>query len=131
MKIGLIVTLICLLAISGIVMLDVAENVALADDPPFEITAGMYDSYTDSDYFEYNGSTYSIFDYAASISSSSSTLHHSTVSFPGGYLVPSDDDPITRIVPRELFINRGDWLYVGKEYGFFVNTRQFIIGGSF
>lgn len=37
--------------------------------------------------------------------------------------VYSGDDPIVNIVPRELFNCRGDYLYVGKEYGFFVKTE--------
>ena len=28
-----------------------------------------------------------------------------------------------QIVPRELFAHRGEYFYMGKEYGFYVNTR--------
>lgn len=35
------------------------------------------------------------------------------------------DDPIIYLVPRELFVHRGQYTYVGKEYGFFVNTTPY------
>ena len=28
-----------------------------------------------------------------------------------------------QIVPRELFTHRGEYFYVGAEYGFYVDTR--------
>lgn len=40
------------------------------------------------------------------------------------------DDPIIYLIPRELFIHRGTYTYVGKEYGFFVNTRQYSTEGD-
>lgn len=46
----------------------------------------------------------------------------------------TESDPIVNIVPMEYFINRGTYLYIGKEYGFFVKTigqdfSQFETGG--
>lgn len=35
----------------------------------------------------------------------------------------SADDTITKIVPRQLFTEEGEKFYLGKEYGFYVNTR--------
>lgn len=34
------------------------------------------------------------------------------------------DDPIIRIIPRELFERRGTYLHIGREYGFYVNTEK-------
>ena len=34
------------------------------------------------------------------------------------------DNPIVQIVPREFFENKGQYFYIGKEYGFFVYTRE-------
>lgn len=33
------------------------------------------------------------------------------------------DDSITNIIPKELFYDLGSHFYIGKEYGFYVNTR--------
>lgn len=41
------------------------------------------------------------------------------------------DDPIVQIVPKELFFIQGEHLYMGKEYGFFVNTVKTIDGDSY
>ena len=41
------------------------------------------------------------------------------------------DDPIVQIVPKELFFIQGEHLYMGKEYGFFVNTVKTIGGDSY
>ena len=65
---------------------------------------GNYDSYTESDY-GHNGE-YTIYDY---------------------------DDPIVQYVPKSLFMNRGEYLHIGKEYGFYVNSHEITknaIGGS-
>ncbi len=32
------------------------------------------------------------------------------------------DDDIIRIIPRNYFTNRGKYLYIGKEYGYYINT---------
>lgn len=32
------------------------------------------------------------------------------------------DDNIIRIIPRNYFINRGEYLYIGKEYGYYIKT---------
>ncbi len=34
------------------------------------------------------------------------------------------DNPIVQIIPRELFLHRGEYTYVGTEYGFYVRTRE-------
>lgn len=38
--------------------------------------------------------------------------------------VQNADDPITSIVPKQLFAARGTYLHMGNEYGFYVHTRQ-------
>ena len=37
------------------------------------------------------------------------------------------DDPIVEIVPKELFSGIGETLYIGKEYGFFIDRAIFFI----
>ena len=34
------------------------------------------------------------------------------------------DDPIVKIIPKELFERRGVYLHIGREYGFYVNTQK-------
>lgn len=34
------------------------------------------------------------------------------------------DDPIINIIPKSLFISRGTYSYIGKEYGFYIKTVQ-------
>lgn len=34
-----------------------------------------------------------------------------------------DDDPIVQYVPKSLFMQRGTYLHIGKEYGFYVNSH--------
>ena len=67
------------------------------------IQANQYDSYTDDD-----GIIHSYVDY-----------YFGECELPNGY---TSDDPIVRIVPKELFFIPGEHIYVGKEYGFFVKV---------
>ncbi|GHU98625.1 hypothetical protein FACS1894211_02680 [Clostridia bacterium] len=32
-------------------------------------------------------------------------------------------DPIIHIVPKQLFVQRGTYFYIGKKYGFYVHTK--------
>lgn len=41
------------------------------------------------------------------------------------------DDPIINIVPRELFVHRGQYTYIGQDYGFFVNTKSYESSGKY
>lgn len=34
------------------------------------------------------------------------------------------DDHIVNIIPRQYFVERGEHFYIGKEYGFFVSTKE-------
>ncbi len=35
------------------------------------------------------------------------------------------DDPIVNIIPRAMFIHRGQYFYIGREYAFFVKTEAY------
>lgn len=71
------------------------------------VECNAYDSYTDTnayidDYLSvYRNNTYS----------TSAYFNYS-------------DDPIVNIIPRQLFVNRNTYSFIGKEYGFFVKTVQ-------
>lgn len=92
-----------------------------------EIDFGDYDSYTDSDY-GYD-STYTIRDYDMY----NNPLFGSNAYF-SGYIIEGkgsyekcyyilDDDPIVNFVPKSLFTTRGNTLFVGEEYGFYVDCH--------
>lgn len=64
----------------------------------------QYDSYTNSDQYVKN----------YSLPNNSSWT----------YDLKTTDDDIIKIIPKELFFKQGVYTYIGKEYGFFVNTIQ-------
>lgn len=72
-------------------------------------------AYTDSDMLYGMGDT---------IQNYPSRLFASKVDAPGSLVDILGDDPIVNIIPRQYFIDRGDHIYIGKEYGFFVRTKQ-------
>lgn len=79
-----------------------------------------FDEYTDSDNFVYDNSTYSIQMYE-----SNETLKHGNVTYDSNLnMIVSQDNAITRIVPKMLFQTVGDYLHIGKEYGFFIHTEN-------
>ena len=82
-------------------------------DTPVEIYQGKYDDYTEGDEARMPATSSHVFeieDYKAMI-------------YPLFTTVYTQDNPIVQIVPRELFTHRGEYFYVGAEYGFYVDTR--------
>lgn len=100
------------------------SNVAFATDGVLAIEEGMYDAYTDSKTFTYRGNNYSISDYTTNSLLQKGLVSVDTVDLKK-VLSVSEDNAITKIIPKELFANNGNHLYIGKEYGFFVNTEDF------
>jgi len=82
----------------------IANNISTLSLNP--IQANTYDSYTD-----YDG-----------------IIHLYVDNYLGEYKLDDgwtiSDDPIVRIVPKELFFIPGEHIYIGKEYGFFVRVEQ-------
>ncbi len=107
-------------------------SVAYADTSAFEFYQGKYDAYTDSDSFSYQNVTYTIGDYSgnAALSTGNATLTYDSDASGGYALSVSGDNAITQIVPKELFQNNGDFTYIGKEYGFFINTTDYVPAGN-
>lgn len=108
----LMLTAVCVLGYSD------SKEIAVAEESAFSFEAGDFDSYTNTDsiidnYFESisraNGVDYGV-------------VFQSTSRMINDQLVVDADDPITQLVPKELFENEGKHLYIGKEYGFFVYT---------
>lgn len=77
------------------------------------IEPGQFDEYTDSDEalsVETSDEVFEIKDYKQFV-------------YPDFTENYTRDNPIVQLVPRELFAHRGEYFYMGKEYGFYVNTR--------
>ena len=100
---------------------------AASAEEQFSFEKGEYSAYTDSDYIYNSNSglneTYTIQDYKDSLYKTTSNIELANSSFPDSYsAIATSDDPIVKIIPRELFENEGNHLYIGREYGFFVRT---------
>lgn len=85
---------------------------------------------TEDDIFEFQGKQYTIQEYAASIEKAKKDLHGINVdvqsdsgSLYSKYTIKGDD-PIIQIIPRIYFEKEGVNLYIGKEYGFFIETTK-------
>lgn len=77
----------------------------------FPCDPGMFDSYTDCDNFKNDPSKLlSNYQYGSNLGD----IYNN---------IPMTNDDIVQLIPIELFRHRGQYVYIGKEYGFFVNTR--------
>lgn len=109
-----------------------AFKVSAADvgliDLPYPYSQTLFDNNTDSDLLYQPTPTQigkGTGDYQTQLfrNGSSTTISNNVVN-----VSINTDDPITKIIPRQIFERRGTYLHIGREYGFFVNTRQL---GSF
>lgn len=109
-----------LLAIAIILSILILSGAIIFGNLPTSIASATsigaidYDAYTDSDTLL--SGTNTIRDYVKS-------LYRSTVSWNGTKYNVTADDPIVQIVPKSLFATEGEYLHIGKEYGFFVKTK--------
>ncbi|MCL1901019.1 MAG: hypothetical protein FWG51_01315, partial [Firmicutes bacterium] len=105
---------------------DKEASAASANASAYEkLENGDFDSYTDTDTFNIiNGTTpikYSIQDYKRSLYRTKLYIDYDYNSY-AFYCISAGEDPITKIVPKDLFMEVGTYLHIGKEYGFFVKT---------
>lgn len=120
-------------AFIGVFSIEPICEVSYASDTEFNFYQGKYENYTDTDVFVYNGISYFIEGYAdnAYLNYGNVTYERYGTQSPYTYnLNVSGDNAITQIVPKELFMNAGNYLYIGKEYGFFINTAQYYPAGN-
>ena len=82
-------------------------------DTPVEIYQGKYDDYTERDEARMTATSSQVFE----------ITDYKTDVYPQFTDNYTQDNPIVQIVPRELFTHRGEYFYVGAEYGFYVDTR--------
>ena len=109
--------ILCAAALWGIKAAPANVYAAAVDsslNTPVEIYQGKYDDYTERDEIQ---------------SVDTSQVDSFDISFYKDEIYPqftnnyTQDNPIVQIVPRELFTHRGEYFYVGAEYGFYVDTR--------
>ena len=106
-----ILTALCVLSLWGIETVTKHEDVA--DSAPVEIYQGKYDDYTERDEARMTATSSQVFE----------ITDYKTDVYPQFTDTYTQDNPIVQIVPRELFTHRGEYFYVGAEYGFYVDTR--------
>ncbi|MBD5091946.1 MAG: hypothetical protein HDT36_01010, partial [Clostridiales bacterium] len=117
-RISIVILCICitLLLCTSLLVFFHFENsgIAFAADTNTTNVEGLAKSYTDSDTI--NGMQKSIREYP-------SALYQTKARISGGKLVIDGDDPIVNIIPRAYFVERSEHIYIGKEYGFFINSH--------
>ena len=90
----------------------------------YRVDNGIYDTYTDNiEKGEFRLSDYADVYYASTVNITWGEGDPDAVRF--GYIYTIEgDDPITQFVPRELFLSETEEpvLYIGREYGFLVDT---------
>lgn len=110
-----------------------------------QINDGMYPDYGDDDsrwkYYGQEGfldlggmltiQTYNIEDYGYCGYNTQYVTKPSFFDLINGKIKIYGDDPIINIVPRELFIHRGQYTYIGDDYGFFVKTTPYESSGTY
>lgn len=82
-------------------------------------------SLTDDDYYNYNNSTYTIADYIYNwdgINIGRGSGYGQRIQMCGSSY-RFDDNDIVNIIPKDLFYTIGSYHYIGKEYGFYINTE--------
>lgn len=105
------VLLLSFLTICAIITLSIVcvPHVYATSETSISISPSQYDTYTNTDA---NLNNYNINQRMSSVAKFGKDL----------LLSVWNDDEIVKIIPRELFTKNGEYLYIGKEYGFFVNT---------
>ena len=108
--------ILCAAALWGIKAAPANVYAAAVDsslNTPVEIYQGKYDDYTGSNDAHTTATSSQVFE----------ITNYKTDVYPQFTDNYTQDNPIVQIVPRELFTHRGEYFYVGAEYGFYVDTR--------
>lgn len=116
-KESLIIFMILLIMVSlSIIVLqgNITPDVASATTSPSQSVEEVCAEYTDSDIIPETGLT--IREYPTELALGTVSFDHEAV--------VHEDDPIVNIIPRQYFVERGEHFYIGKEYGFFVSTKE-------
>lgn len=112
------VAMLCLSIVSTVSIDGIAYATEVTSDIDFE-------TFTNKRNFVWNGREYSVSDFA-----NATELLQGNFSYVDNF-VPEEamfvattngDHPIVEVVPKQLFNMLGDFLHIGKEYGFFIHT---------
>lgn len=109
--------IICIVCCLSIVLLEATNTLTVANaaDVATDSINGQYDDYTDSDAWIYKYGVPNRYQ---------EDLIATTVTINNFKLTVNEDDPIINIIPKDLFFEEGKHLYIGREYGFFINTEK-------
>jgi uncharacterized repeat protein (TIGR02543 family) len=126
----LTIFLLIILLLISCSFIEIKQRKTVTATEPFEIISGCFNEYTDSIYLfdkstGQNDSTRKVDDYRGYFVEkfpSISRIEHEI--WDEGYrngLI--EDEWILKIIPKELFQNVGQYFYVGRKYGFFVDNN--------
>lgn len=114
LKIPIILFLVLLISLA-IIPLSLKHN---------DVKAETITELTDSDTFPFNNIDYNITDYDNLIGTQY-IINYDGDGFEDNYYYDDpNDDPIVKIIPKQLFLYEGDYLKVGQEYGYFISTIE-------
>ena len=108
-----------ILFISGLLCLQLPLQKVLAENKEaYVITEGCFDRYTNSEYY---------YDIQTKQEDKTKELKNYPNYFSGRFQSSTEgktDEWILGFVPEELFTHVGQYFYVGKTYGFFVDSKE-------
>ena len=118
----MLIAILVALGVGTITSHGIAADVDYAN--MYRVDNGIYDQYTNSTtHGQYTLAYYAENHYASMASVEYGEVNAETMQY--GYIYTIEgDDPITQFVPRELFLSETEEpvLYIGREYGFLVDT---------
>lgn len=114
---------LCILIVLAIVL---SVTMGITFESTAQSLSSQAEQFTQSDFFNYHNNQYSIQSYKDSISNENSELFGATVAYNNftATCTISGEDAITKIIPKEFFVAEITTTFIGKEYGFFVNTKH-------
>ena len=123
-SICVIAIIMSLLLACSAIFINVQNPAFAQEEASYSVDNGKYDEYTDNrkkngvDLLKYPSY------YGAGTTFTTETIYENTAKDIIGYMHFSGDDKIVDFVPRELFTKVGKTFYIGKEYGFIVDTFE-------
>ena len=119
-SICVIAILLSLLLACSAFFINVQNPVFAQEEASYSVDNGRYDEYTDNK--EKNG--VDLLEYPSYYGAGTTFVSEITSEERKFYMHFGGDDKIVDFVPRELFTEVGKTFYIGKEYGFIVDTFE-------
>lgn len=123
-SICVIAIIMSLLLACSAIFINVQNPAFAQEEASYSVDNGKYDEYTDNrkkngvDLLKYPSY------YGAGTTFTTETIYENTAKDIIGYMHFSGDDKIVDFVPRELFTKVEKTFYIGKTYGFIVDTFE-------